>query len=128
MANFELLGEEPAFRERDRRNLLYTTQCSFSFEKSLGRHPPSGKMDTPTLLDVPLESEGSGLVWKADSDSMMDGQMVTLSFSFPYTCLSLKLCEENISHGRDERLPDQFGFLHQTLWQKNWLFSQACAK
>ena len=58
LANLGPLAEGPKCREPLRKKLHYPRKCLLSFEKFLRtRHPICGKMDTPTPLDVPLDSQ-----------------------------------------------------------------------
>ena len=55
-----MLAEGPKCGEPQTGNLLYRRECSLSSEKSRrGEHSICGKMDTPTLLNVPLDSDGA---------------------------------------------------------------------
>ena len=57
VANFGFVAEGPKCPEPHTGNLFCRGKCSPALEKCLKgrRHPFCGKMDTPTLPNVPLE-------------------------------------------------------------------------
>ena len=62
VATFWLLAEGPKCREPHGGNLLYPRKFPLSFVKSRrDRHPICGKMDTQTLLNLPLHSAAPAL-------------------------------------------------------------------